>query len=211
MIVPWPKSWSMVQISVALTPTLCAATSMSPSRSSSRPYKPGFSLRGRAGGAASASARCSRTCNRSRPDTPARRRTRTHRSLDCSPCIVFWWWRCSRLFLQRRRNVLLQEQADEATVRGGDRRALELVIDHLVQHLMEGDERPERARRRPHSLLDQKLRIFLQLFGTKQAEHHPRVVDDDDRVPTLCTNPRLHIAELLRQGARSNIFACDVA
>src|SRR6266852_2717949 len=207
----WQRSWSRAQTSDALTRTLCAATSTSPSRSSSLPSR----------SSASVGVRVEQRLLQLAVLAPVTDRGRTLRLLAeradvyvsiAALCTSLWRrWHRSFVLLQSSGDVRLQKQADEATVRRGDRRALELVTDHLVQHLMERDECPERARRRPHGLLDQKLRILFELLGAQQSKHHPLVVDHYDGIPSLGANPRLDVPELLLQAARGYVLARDVA
>src|SRR5260370_1420335 len=86
---------------------------------------------------------------RPRPAVPSRRR---RRSLYRAPSTLSRWRPGSFVFPQLLRNALLQEPAGEPASGGGYRRAVELVIDHLVEHVMQQNERPEPARPRTHGL-----------------------------------------------------------
>src|SRR5712691_11047758 len=54
------------------------------------------------------------------------------------------------------------QKAHEPSVRGGDRRALELVADQELGHLGGGDVRAECARTGVHRLFDRQVSVLLQ-------------------------------------------------
>src|SRR3989442_14866060 len=91
-------------------------------------------------------------------------------------------------------NVSLQEQPDQPSVGRRDRRALELVVDHGVGHLLRQYVRAEGARTRPHRLRNQLIAVPSQLLRAQQPEDDPLVVDYNRRLPALVANLIAHDA-----------------
>src|SRR6266498_559999 len=58
---------------------------------------------------------------------------------------------------RRERDVAAAQQPDQATIGGGDRRAVEVSVGHGPRHLLDRHIRPEGAGTWPHGLLDPKI------------------------------------------------------
>lgn len=111
----------------------------------------------------------------------------------------------------RADRVLPPKQSDKAAVRCGDRRALQIVVDHKMRHLAYGDMRPERAGAGTHHALDLLVRVALQLGFAEQAENNPLVVHHHARFPSGRPDPLPDRPDLLAGPAGGDVPASYVA
>src|SRR5439155_1331482 len=94
-----------------------------------------------------------------------------------------------------RHGIGPQEQSDELPIRCRDRRALQLVLGHVIGHLLDGHIGPERARSGSHCFLDRLIGVLVELSAPKKAEDDVIVVDGDGGVPSQGASAVAHMAD----------------
>jgi hypothetical protein len=104
----------------------------------------------------------------------------------------------------------LSQEADEPSVRGRDRGALEAVSLHEQGHLLDRNVRAERARARPHHVLDRPIAFSLELGPAEQAEHDALLVHDDTGVPSGGANALSNLVDRLVYPTRRHVASSDV-
>ena len=107
--------------------------------------------------------------------------------------------------------ILPSKQTDKTAVGSGDRRALQIVVQHEMRHLGDGNMGPERAGAGPHDASHRILGVPLQLRFAEQTEHDPLVVHDNARIPAAGPDPLPDRAEFFAGSAGRNVPASYVA
>lgn len=107
--------------------------------------------------------------------------------------------------------VILSEQPDKAAVGCGDRRALQIVVQHEMRHLANGNMRPECAGPWPHDALRRFVRVPLQLGFAEQTENDPLVVHHHARFPAGGPDPLPDQPDLLAGSAGRDVPPSYVA
>ena len=102
-------------------------------------------------------------------------------------------------------DILLADQTDEPAVRGRDRRAFQVAVDHDATHLRDAHERPVRARSGTHGPLDEQIRIPLELSSPQQPQYHPLPAHDHAGIPSGGNSPVSDLAEPLAGRAHRHI------
>jgi hypothetical protein len=93
--------------------------------------------------------------------------------------------------------VLPSQQPDQTAVGRGHRRTRQVMVDHVMGQLLDGDVGAEGTGPWPHHLLDGLILALLELTGPQEAEHDPILVRDHAGFPSEGPDSFPDLADLL--------------
>jgi hypothetical protein len=108
-------------------------------------------------------------------------------------------------------NFLNPEKPHESSVRCRNERRSEIVVNHVMHHLFDGDVRTHGARARAHDLLHGFVDSLRQFLGAKQSQDDSRLIDDDTRVPSRGGDALAYVRDAFVDHTRGCIPLSDVA
>ena len=107
--------------------------------------------------------------------------------------------------------ILPTEQPDKAAVGCGDRRALQIVVDHKMRHFADGNMRPKRTGARPHDALRRFVRVSVQLRFAEQTKNDSLLVHHHAGIPAGRQDPLPDRPDPLAGSAGGDVRGCYVA